>query len=493
MAETTAALDGLDLGDLEVVIGLEVHAELATHSKLFCGCSTRFGAPPNTHVCPVCLGMPGTLPVLNAKAVEYAVKAGLALNCQIGERSVFDRKNYFYPDLPKAYQVSQYDRPIARNGYVEIATDQGPRRIGILRVHLEEEAGKSIHSGDSIIGSQGSGIDYNRAGIPLIEIVSRPELRSPEEARLFLEKLRTTLRYIGVSDVRMEEGSLRCDANISLRPRGATQLGTKTEVKNMNSFRAVVRALTFEARRQAEVICRGGRVIQETRAWDEVRQETVSMRSKEEADDYRYFPEPDLVPLVLTPEQIQRWREELPELPDARRARFVTSYGLPEYDAGVLTGSRLVADFFEEVAGRLGDAKLASNWVMGEVLRWARTEGGEVEEIPLSPEALVELLELVRQGTVSSGSAKAVLEEMVQTGRRAGEIVAERGLEQISDPAALEAVVERVLAENPKPVADVRAGQVKAMGFLMGQVMRQTQGKANPQQVRELLEKRLGR
>lgn len=490
---TEAVLGALDLGDLEVVIGLEVHVELATQSKLFCGCSTRFGAPPNTQVCPVCLGLPGVLPVLNARAIEYAVKAGLALHCRINGTSTFDRKNYFYPDLPKAYQISQYNRPLCQDGYVEIASPEGVRRIGIIRIHLEEEAGKLVHSGDSIIGSHATHVDYNRAGIPLIEIVSAPDLRSPEEARLYLEQLRTTLRYIGVSDVRMEEGSLRCDANISLRPKGSTELGTKTEVKNMNSFRAVVRALTYEARRQAEVIRRGEQVVQETRAWDEARQVTVSMRSKEEAEDYRYFPEPDLVPLVLSPEQVEGWRAELPELPDARRERLVTTYGLPEYDASVLTSSRLVADFFEDVAGRVGDAKLASNWVMGEVLRWARTEGGEVEELPVSADGLAELLGLLQQGVISQAAAKTVLEVMVQTGRGAREIVAERGLEQISDRKQLEAVVDRVIAENPKPVEDVRAGQAKAIGFLMGQVMRLTQGKANPQQVRELLEERLRR
>ncbi|BAS28638.1 aspartyl/glutamyl-tRNA amidotransferase subunit B [Limnochorda pilosa] len=474
-----------------MVIGLEVHAELSTRSKLFCGCSTAFGAPPNTQVCPVCLGLPGVLPVLNERAVELAVKAGLALHCQIAPFSKFDRKNYFYPDLPKAYQISQYDLPLCRDGYVEIAAPEGVRRIGIVRVHLEEEAGKSVHSGESIVGSEYSNIDYNRVGIPLIEIVSQPDLRSPEEARAYLEQLRTTLRYIGVSDVRMEEGSLRCDANISLRPRGSDELGTKTEVKNMNSFRAVARALAFEARRQAELLRRGERVVQETRAWSEARQETVSMRSKEEADDYRYFPEPDLAPLVLDPGQVERWRAELPELPDARRARFVREYGLPPYDAGVLTGSRIVADFFEAVAARVGDAKLASNWVMGEVLRHAPTEGGEVEAIPVSVQGLAELLELVKRGTVSQPAAKEVLEEMVHSGRPAGEIVRERGLEQISDRGALEAVVDRVIHENPKPAADVRAGEGKAIGFLMGQVMKQTQGKANPQQVRALLEERL--
>src|SRR5690606_17527702 len=436
MAE--AQLEMLDLGDLEAVIGLEVHVELATQSKLFCGCATTFGAPPNTQVCPVCLGLPGTLPVLNARAVEYAVKAGLALGCQITERSLFARKNYFYPDLPKAYQISQHERPLCRNGAVTITTPEGLRRIGIVRVHLEEEAGKLVHSGDSIIGSEATHVDYNRAGIPLIEIVTAPDLRSPEEARLFLEELRTILRYIGVSDVRMEEGSLRCDANISLRPKGSTALGTKTEVKNMNSFRAVVRALTYEAQRQAEVIRSGEAVRPETRAWDEARQVTVAMRAKEEADDYRYFTEPDLVPLVLTQERIEGWRAELPELPAARRERFVASYGLPEYDASVLTSSRLVADFFEAVAQEVGDAKLASNWVMGEVLRWAKTEGGEVVELPVSVQGLAELLGLLRQGVINQAAAKSVLEEMVASGRGAREIVAERGLEQISDRSELE-------------------------------------------------------
>ena len=475
----------------EVVIGLEIHAELLTESKVFCGCGTEFGREPNTQVCPVCLGLPGTLPVLNRKALELAVKAGLALNCEISRFSKFDRKNYFYPDLPKAYQISQYDLPLCRRGWVEFEAEGGVRRVGITRVHLEEEAGKSLHSGENILGSEYSLLDYNRAGIPLIEIVTEPDLRSPEEARLFLEELRAILVYTGVSDCKMEEGSLRCDANISLRPAGSKQLGTKTEVKNLNSFRAVQRALEYEVKRQAAILDAGGRVEQETRHWNEQRGVTVAMRSKEDAHDYRYFPDPDLVPVVLTVEEIERWREELPELPAEKRRRFQEEYGLPAYDAGVLTQSMAVADFFESVVALYDDPKAVSNWVMGEVLRLLNEAGIELEEARIRPEDLASLLRLIEKGTISHSVAKEVFEEVFKTGKDPAEIVREKGLEQISDESELEAVIDTVIAEHPGPVQDVLAGKEKAIGFLVGQVMKLTRGKANPQRANELLRKKL--
>ena len=477
----------------EPVIGLEIHAELLTSSKIWCGCSTAFGAEANTQVCPVCLGLPGTLPVLNEKALELAVKAALALGCRIAPYTKFDRKNYFYPDLPKAYQISQHDLPLGRDGVVEFDVNGQPRRVRINRVHLEEEAGKSVHSGDNILGSTHSLMDYNRGGIPLIEIVTEPDLRSPEEARLFLEYLRTLLLYTGVSDCKMEEGSLRCDANVSLRPVGSETLGVKTELKNMNSFRAVQRALEYEVRRQEALLSEGEPVIRETRHWNEQRGITVSMRSKEESHDYRYFPDPDLVPVVLSPEQIEAWRAQLPELPAARARRFVSQYGLPVYDAGVLTASRDLADFFEETVRHFADAKTVSNWVMGEVLRILNETGQEITATSLTPTNLAELLELIAQGTISNSVGKEVLQEMFQTGKSAPAIVKERGLEQISDSAELEAVVDEVIDHNPGPVADYLGGKEKAIGFLVGQVMKATRGKANPQRVNELLRAKLRR
>jgi len=475
----------------EVIIGLEIHAELTTRSKIWCGCSTDFGASPNTQVCPICLGLPGTLPVLNEKALELAVKAGLALGCEINRFSKFDRKNYFYPDLPKAYQISQYDLPLCQNGTVEFEVNGELRKVRIIRVHLEEEAGKSVHSGDNIMGSEYSLIDYNRGGIPLIEIVTAPDLRSPEEARLFLEKLRTILLYTGVSDCRMEEGSLRCDANISLRPFGETGLRARTEVKNLNSFRALQRALEYEVRRQSAILDAGERVEQDTRHWNEQKGITVSMRSKEDAQDYRYFPDPDLVPVTLTDEQIEAWRRQLPELPDQRAARFVSQYGLPAYDARILTSSKAMADYFEATVEHFGEPKTVSNWVMVEVQRLLNGAGLEFERVPVSPAELAELLELVKKGTISNNTGKEVLEAMFATGKKAAEIVKERGLEQISDSGELEAIVLRVIAENPGPVQDVRDGKEKAIGFLVGQVMKATKGKANPQRVNQLLREKL--
>ncbi len=477
----------------EVIIGLEVHVELSTDSKIWCGCSTDFGAEANTQVCPVCLGLPGTLPVLNEKALEYAVKAGLALGCEIAHFTKFDRKNYFYPDLPKAYQISQYDLPLCRNGAVEFEVNGETRRVRIARVHLEEEAGKTVHSGDNIMGSEYSLVDYNRGGIPLIEIVTEPDIRSPEEARLFMEKLRTILLYTGVSDCKMQEGSLRCDANISLRPFGEAKLGERTEVKNLNSFRALQRALEYEVRRQSALLDAGEPVERDTRHWNEQQGVTISMRSKEDAQDYRYFPDPDLVPVTLTAEQIETWRSELPELPDQKAARFMEQFGLPKYDAQVLTASKEVAAFFEATVERFGEPKTVSNWVMGEILRLIKEMEIDIEQepIPISPEGLAELLALVSKGTISNNVGKEVLETMFKTGKSAAEIVKEQGLEQISDTGELEALVDQVIAENPGPVEDVKSGKEKAIGFLVGQVMKASRGKANPQRVNEILRQRL--
>lgn len=493
MAVAGTAVKGIDLSRWEIVIGLEIHVELLTDSKVFCGCATDFGGEPNTRVCPICLGLPGSLPVLNAKALEYAVKTGLALGCEIAPFSKFDRKNYFYPDLPKAYQISQYDLPICRRGHLDIEVNGEKRRIGITRVHLEEETGKSLHAGTSIVDSPYTLLDYNRAGIPLVEIVSEPDMRSPEEARIFLEELKRVVEFAGVSDVKMEEGSLRCDANISVRPRGETKLGTKTEVKNMNSFRAVQRALEYEAARQVAILESGGRIEQETRHWDDAAGVTRGMRSKEQAHDYRYFPEPDLVPIVLSREQVEKWRQELPELPAARRERMMQEYGLPQYDAEILTTSRKLADFFEEAARQFPDPKMVSNWVMGELLRLLKAEGKELGDVDLTPSRLVGLLQLVREGTISGATAKEVFEEMFHTGQDAATIVERRGLRQISDEGTIRQLVQKAIAANPEAVESYRKGKEKAIGALVGQIMKETRGKANPQLVNRLMLEALGK
>ena len=479
------------MADWEVVIGLEIHAELLTKSKVFCGCSTQFGGTPNSQVCPVCLGLPGALPVLNRKAVELAIKAGLALQCNINQYSQFDRKHYFYPDLPKAYQISQNELPVCSDGKVELQMGETVREIGIQRVHLEEEAGKSLHAGDSIMSAAYSLLDYNRCGIALIEIVTEPDIRSPEEARLFLEKLKTLLEYTEVSDCKMEEGSLRCDANISLRPIGASSFGVKSEIKNLNSFRAVQRALEFEVERQKAVLAAGESVLPETRHWDEAQGMTFSMRSKEKAADYRYFPEPNLYPLEIEPGWVESIKAELPELPDARRDRFVAAYGLPIYDADVLTTSRDLADYFETCMQEVKDAKLVSNWVMGEVLRWLKAHGLEAAESPVRPGELAGLLRLIQENVVSNIVAKEVLAEMFASGKPAALIVEEKGWKQVSDCGSLEAMIEEVLADNPGPVADVKGGKTKAIGFLVGQVMKASKGTANPQKVNEMLRDKL--
>jgi len=478
------------LDRFEPVIGLEVHVQLKTASKIFCGCANGYGAAPNTNVCPICLGFPGTLPVLNQAAVDLAVRAALALGCTVHERSIFARKHYFYPDLPKGYQISQYDRPLSTDGSLEITLDDGSSKtIGITRIHLEEDAGKSIH------GPAGTMVDFNRCGVPLIEIVSEPDLRSPREAYLYLTALKQILQYVDVSDCDMEKGSLRCDANVSIRPVGEPALGIKTEVKNVNSFRYVEAALAFEIRRQASIEAEGGRVVHETLLWDSARGEARPMRSKEMSHDYRYFPEPDLEPLEVVAPRREALLATLPELPGSRARRFVERYGIPEYDAGVLTATRPMAEYFEAVVALFDDPKEVSNWVMGEVLRLANERGEAIAlepgPTPVPPAALAELLRLKSTGTVSGSAAKEVLAAMAATGRGAAAIVAERGLEQVSDADQLASDIDVVLADHPDEVAAYRGGKTGLLGFFVGQVMRRTQGKADPQVVNRLLRERL--
>ncbi|KAF1086419.1 Aspartyl/glutamyl-tRNA(Asn/Gln) amidotransferase subunit B [Sporotomaculum syntrophicum] len=480
------------MAQYEAVIGLEVHVELKTDTKIFCHSSTEFGADPNQHVCPVCLGLPGVLPVVNKKVVEYAIKAGLALNCRIAPFSKFDRKNYYYPDLPKNYQISQYDLPIAEHGCLEINVHGAGKRVGITRLHMEEDAGKLVHQG-TISSTPFSLVDYNRTGVPLIEIVSEPDMRSADEAVAYLEKLKAIIQYTGVSDCKMQEGSLRCDANISVRPAGQAELGTKTEIKNMNSFKALHKAVNYEIARQIKLLESGGKVVQETRTWDEARGETLSMRSKEEAHDYRYFPDPDLPPLVIDRAWVEAIKAGLPELPDARRQRLVTAYGLPEYDAMVLTSSRELADYYEECVQIYNNPKLVSNWVMGELARMMNAGGQDIQEVRISPAQLARLLQLLDEGTISGRIARTVLEEMYNTGKDAGKVIEEQGLVQISDTGLIEKVVDEVIAANPKSVEDYRAGKEKAIAFLVGQVMKSTRGKANPGLVNELLKGKLNK
>jgi aspartyl-tRNA(Asn)/glutamyl-tRNA(Gln) amidotransferase subunit B len=474
----------------EPVIGLEIHAHLLTRTKIFCGCSTAFGAPPNSQVCPVCLGMPGALPVLNQKAVDYAIKAALALGCEVQPQSIFARKNYFYPDLPKGYQISQYERPLALRGSVEFAVGGQSKRVGITRVHMEEDAGKSLHEGfpDSATKTY---VDYNRGGVPLIEIVSEPDMRSAAEAAEFFSRLRSILVWIGVNDGNMEEGSLRCDANVSVRPAGQQKFGTKAEVKNVNSFRYLQRALEYEIERQIDVLREGGTVRQETRLWDSVSGRTFSMRSKEEAHDYRYFPEPDLPPLVVDEARIAAVRETMPELPAARRARFAAAYGIPDYDAGVLTQSGALADYFEKTAAAAGNAKAASNWIMGELSRVMNERGATIEQMPVAPEALAGLIRLIDSNTISSAIAKDVFAKMLDSGRSAEQIVKAEGLAQIGDESAIVATIRDVLAKHAETVAQYRAGKQQTFGFLVGQVMKASGGKANPKLANQLLKREL--
>jgi len=471
----------------EPVIGLEVHAQLKTQTKIFCGCSTAFGAPPNTHVCPVCLGMPGVLPVLNKKVVEYTLRMALATHCTIGRESRFARKNYFYPDLPKGYQISQYELPIAEHGFVDIDTDGHQKRIGITRIHMEEDAGKLVHDPDRPV----SRVDFNRTGVPLMEIVSEPDLRSPEEAGAYLRKLRTILRYLEISDGNMEEGSFRCDANVSIRPQGSGVLGTRTELKNLNSFKHVENALHFEIRRQQVILGEGGEIVQETRLWDPEKNRTLSMRGKEEAHDYRYFPDPDLLPLVIDDHWIEQVRRELPELPDEKRQRFISEYQLPSYDADLLTSSRELAEYFEECAESGRDAKQISNWIMGPLLGLLNAEGKTIAASPISPQNLAELVRLIDEDIISGKIAKTVFDEMARTGASPEKIVEEKGLVQVTDTAAIETVVDQVLAGSQKEVEAYRGGKTKLLGFFVGQVMKETRGKANPKLVNDILRKKL--
>lgn len=471
----------------EAVIGLEVHAQMLTDTKIFCGCSTKFGSEPNTQTCPVCIGMPGVLPVLNKKALEFVIKTGLAMNCKISPYSRFARKNYFYPDLPKGYQISQYELPICEGGYIEIVVDGKVKRIGITRIHIEEDAGKNIHEG----GGPYSFVDLNRAGIPLMEIVSEPDIRSPKEAAEYMKKLRTILRYLGVCDGNMEQGSLRCDANVSIRRIGQKEYGTRTEVKNINSFKFVEKALEYEIKRQIKVVEEGGMVIQETRLWNSNKGITESMRGKEEAHDYRYFPEPDLVPIAIGKKWIDDIRGTLPELPDAKRERFVSQYSIPEYDADFLISEKALADWYENAVAAGGHPKAVSNWVMGDLMRMLNEENKSIEECPLRPEQLSNMLKLIDNGTISGKIAKKVFEEMYKTGKNADTIVKEKGLVQISDEGLIEKAIDEVLSKNPKEVERFKGGDEKLIGFFVGQVMKAMKGKANPQMVNDLLKKKL--
>lgn len=471
----------------EAVIGLEVHTELQTTTKIFCGCKTSFGAEPNTNVCPVCLGLPGVLPVLNKRVLEFAVRAGLALNCEISRFSKFDRKNYYYPDLPKNFQTSQFDLPICERGHLDIEVNGEKKQIRITRAHMEEDAGKLVHHGTSITDSDYSLVDYNRTGTPLLEIVTEPDMRSAKEAVAYLEKMRAILQYIGISDCRMEEGSLRCDANVSVRPVGQKELGTKAEIKNINSFKGVEKAIEYEALRQAEILEDGGKIIQETRTWDEKEGVTKSMRTKEEANDYRYFPEPDLAPFTVSEEYIEDIRKTLPELPDERRELYIANFGLSSTDAQYMTNDKDTSDYFEKVVAAGADPKASVNWIMGEFASQLSNAGIEIAKAPVTPENLAKLLALIAKGTISGKIAKKVFAEMWKDGADPEEIVKAQGLVQISDTGALKELVVKVIANNPKAVEDFKAGKKKAVGALVGQIMKETKGKANPKVINELL------
>lgn len=476
------------MAEYEAVIGMEVHAELLTNSKMFCACTADFGGEPNSRTCPVCLGLPGSLPVPNRKAIEYVVRTALALNCQISERSVFHRKNYFYPDLPKNYQISQYDDPIGKNGWIDVVVNGTTRRIRIRRVHLEEDTGKLIHAGGDI-----SLIDYNRSGVPLMEIVTEADIRTAEEAREYLVRLRAILTYLGVNDGKMEEGSLRCEPNVSIRLVGEEKFGTKTEIKNLNSFRAVYRGLDYEIKRQESVLREGGTVVQETRRWDDERGVTTPMRSKEFEQEYRYFPDPDLVPLRFTPEFVEQQQMALPELPEARKQRFIEDYALPAYDAEILTSTRAFADFFEETVTLYPEPKVVSNWMMVELTKLLNDAGIDITECKVSPRRLAGLLRMIADGTISGKIAKTVFEQMFESGKSAEDIVASEGMTQITDISELQPIIDRVIAENPRIAEDYIGGKDKSLGFLVGQVMKYTQGRANPQEVNRLLRERLPR
>ncbi len=474
--------------DYEIVIGLEVHVELKTNTKIFCGCPNSFGAEPNTNVCPICAGFPGMLPVLNKRAVEFAIRAGLALNCEIASYCKFDRKNYFYPDLPKAYQISQYDLPICANGYLDIYVDGQSKRIGIVRAHLEEDAGKLVHQG-SITETAFSLVDINRSGVPLLEIVYQPDMRSAAEARQYLEKLRSTMLFAGVSDCKMQEGSLRCDANVSVRPWGEKELGVRTEIKNLNSFRALEKAIEYEARRHMDLLDDGEVIERETRTWDEEKQVTRSMRSKEEAHDYRYFPEPDLPPLVIDPEWVKSIAQSMPELPDQAQRRLMDEYGLPPYDVAIITSTPQYLAYFDQCVAEYPQPKTVANWMMGELNKYLNQGNMDIAECLIKPGQLAGLLQMVDDGSISGKMAKDIFAEMFASGKDAPTIVKEKGLAQISDQDTLMRIIEEVLQSNPKVVADYRGGKHNAAGFLVGQVMKATKGQANPALVNQLIDK----
>ncbi|MFH1114018.1 MAG: Asp-tRNA(Asn)/Glu-tRNA(Gln) amidotransferase subunit GatB [Pseudomonadota bacterium] len=475
--------------EYEAVIGLEVHAQLLTDSKAFCGCSTRFGAEPNMNTCPICQGMPGVLPVFNRKALEYTIRMALACNCTINELSRFARKNYYYPDLPKNYQISQYELPVSEHGWVEIEMEDGKRKIGITRIHMEEDAGKLVHDETKPV----SYVDLNRTGVPLIEIVSEPDIRSPEEAAAYLRSLRSMLVYLQICDGNMEEGSFRCDANVSIRPKGADYLGVKAELKNMNSFRYVQKGLQYEIERQQEILAGGGRVVQETRLFDPAGGRTASMRSKEQAHDYRYFPDPDLLPLRVEPQLVEKIRSELPELPAEKKERFTEEFGIPAYDAGVLTATRELASYFEETVKLFPNPKSVSNWIMTESMRQLKGEEEGIASCLVTPARLADLLKLIDNGTVSGKIAKTVFEDMCSTGRDASAIIEEKGLLQVSDTRELAGIIEKVLDDHPDEVAKFLGGKKKLMGFFVGQVMNATKGKANPSVVNRILAEELGK
>lgn len=481
----------------EAVIGLETHCQLKTNSKIFCGCSTEFGGTPNTQICPVCMGMPGVLPVLNQKVLEYAVKAGLALHCRIAPYSKFDRKQYFYPDLPKDYQISQYDLPIAEQGWLEIDIPTGAgsfdtKRIGIHRLHMEEDAGKLVHAGsDRLSGSTHSLVDFNRTGVPLLEIVSEPDLRSGQEATLYAQELRRILLYLDVSDGNMQEGSLRCDVNVSVRPVGQKEFGTKVEIKNMNSFNAIQRAIEYEIERQIAAIEAGERIMQETRLWEEGAQRTISMRSKEGSSDYRYFPEPDLTPIEIPESQLEAWRSELPQLPKQKRERYQTEFGLSDYDARVLTDDAAMANYFETAVAKGANPKQAANWVMGDIAGYLNAQKLSINEIPLTPDTLAELVNLIEQGTISNKIGKDILPELLKEGGSAKALVEKKGLIQISDTGAIEAAIDEVMAAHPQELDKYRKGKTNLLGFFVGQVMKKTGGRADPKLTNQLLTKKL--
>ncbi len=473
----------------EAVIGLEVHAQLQTATKIFCGCETRFGEEANTRTCPVCIGMPGVLPVLNKKVLEYTIKTGLATHCTITSYSRFARKNYFYPDLPKGYQISQYELPICEHGYIEIVVNGAVKRIGLTRIHMEEDAGKNLHMTEG----NASLVDLNRAGTPLMEIVSEPDLRTPEEATEYLKKLRAILRYIEVSDADMEKGNFRCDANVSIRPVGSKEFGTRAEIKNVNSFKFVQKAIEYEIKRQSQLLDDGGRVVQETRLFDSTKGITFSMRSKEEAHDYRYFPEPDLVPIKVSSEMVENIRKTIPELPDAKRDRFAKDYGLPEYDADMLTQSRAMADYYEEAVKLSNQPKTISNWMMGELMRLLNAENKDISDSPIRPDRLAGMVELIDTGVISIKIAKTVFEEMYKTGKDAATVVQEQGLTQVSDTGALERIIDEVIKNNSTQAAEYKSGKDKLFGFFVGQVMKASKGKANPDLVNQLLKQKLNK